>query len=67
MTPHAFRADRPAAKLAGRAVCINCGLLRLRNLLTDWCVARGCDFAEHPGFAEACRTLPGQHRRAVAA
>jgi hypothetical protein len=62
MSGHSFKADHPAARFIGRAVCGNCGLVRLKNLLTEWCVARGCDFREHPGFAEACRTLPSIHR-----
>jgi ribosomal protein L32 len=63
VTGHSFKMDHPAAKIVGRAVCSNCGLMRLRNALTDWCVAKGCDFREHPGFAAALRTLPAQHRQ----
>lgn len=59
--PHCFKSDRPVAKVLGRAVCINCGLLRLKNLLTEWCVSKGCNFDEHPGWNEAQRTLPAQH------
>lgn len=62
MTPHAWKTDRPVAKLTGRAVCIGCGVLRLRNLLTDWIVARGCQYESHPGYREALRTLPALHR-----
>lgn len=61
---HCFKSDRFIAKITGRAICINCGLLRLHNLLTDWCVAKGCNFDEHPGYKHALRTLPEQHRRA---
>lgn len=59
--PHCFKADRPVAKLVGRAVCVKCGLLRLKNLLTEWCVAKGCYFDESPGYRDALRTLPRQH------
>lgn len=60
---HCFKSDRPAAKFMGRAVCINCGLVRLRTLLTDWAVAKGCNYDEHPGWLAAKRTLPAQHRK----
>lgn len=59
--PHAFKADRAVARLTGRAVCVKCGLLRLKNLLTEWCVAKGCNFDEAPGYREALRALPRQH------
>ncbi len=65
VTPHAFTRDLPVAKIIGRDVCRFCGLARLHNLLTDWCVAKGCDFRDHPGFPAACRTLPAAHRRAT--
>ena len=61
---HAWKTDRPFAKLTGRAICINCGLLRLRNALTDWCASKGCNYDDHPGYAAALRALPEQHRRA---
>lgn len=59
---HQFKTDRPVCKFLGRAVCVNCGLLLLKNLLTEWCVARGCNFDVHPGFKNACWTLPKIHR-----
>lgn len=37
--------------------CIGCGLVRLRNRLTDWCVAKGCDHTEHPGYKAAVQLL----------
>ena len=61
-TGHTFKSDRPICKIVSRAVCVNCGLLRLRNRLTDWCVAKGCDYDEHPGFREALRHIPAQER-----
>lgn len=58
---HAWKADRPVAKLTSRAICIHCGLLRLRNLLTDWCVRQGCNYEDHPGYTQAMRRLPAEH------
>jgi hypothetical protein len=45
-----------------RPMCGGCGLVRLRNLLTDWCVSHGCDHDDHPGYRDAVRTLPARHR-----
>ena len=33
--------------------CVKCGLILLHNPFTRWCVERGCDYAEHPGFSAA--------------
>lgn len=51
--PHRFR------KLAGVPwpYCPGCGLLKLHNPLTDWCVRHGCNHEEHPGYRAAVRTL----------
>lgn len=38
-------------------VCKGCGLLALRNALTDWCIKRGCNYDEHPGYKGAVATL----------
>lgn len=37
--------------------CTGCGLLRLHNALTDWCVRQGCNHDEHPGYPSAVRAL----------
>jgi len=31
-------------------VCSKCGLVRLRNPFTDWCVRNGCDADERPDY-----------------
>ncbi len=51
--PHSFQ---PVKRLPYQ-VCTGCGLVRLRNPLTDWCVRYGCNHAEHPGFRAAVRAL----------
>jgi hypothetical protein len=66
VTGHSFKMVNPAARIVGRAVCTNCGLMRLRNLLTDWCVEKGCEYSEHPGYEGALRTLPARHRESEA-
>jgi hypothetical protein len=47
--PHSFR----ALKGLGWPVCSSCGLVRLRNALTDWCVRNGCNHEDHPGYKSA--------------
>lgn len=42
------------------AFCTGCGLLRLRNPLTDWCDRNGCNHADLPGYAAAVRSLSAQ-------
>ncbi len=58
VTPHHFVARRSV----GREVCQGCGLLRLRNDLTEWAVKRGCDYREAAGYADALRMLPAAFR-----
>lgn len=47
MHPHAFVARR---RLPWPA-CKHCGLLRLRNQLTEWVERMGCNAEDHPGYA----------------
>lgn len=54
--------DFTKATVAGKAYCIHCGRMCLRNPLTAWCVKKGCDYKEDPGFRRALATLPAQHR-----
>jgi hypothetical protein len=56
---HNFNAGRT---IAGKPYCVNCGLVLLRNLLTDWCARRGCGYADDPGYSNALATLPARHR-----
>lgn len=37
--------------------CRGCGLLRLKNQITDWAVRHGCNYDEHPGWKQAMRSL----------
>lgn len=48
--------------LSGKSVCVECGLMRLHNALTDWCVKMGCEHAEHPQYRSMLRILPARHR-----
>lgn len=32
--------------------CSKCGLIRLKNPLTDWCASKGCNYDEHPSYRQ---------------
>jgi hypothetical protein len=38
-------------------VCNICGLVRLRNPITEWCDKHGCNHDEHPGYRKALERL----------
>ena len=54
--PHTFRSVRRMSW----EVCTGCGLVRLKNQLTEWCVRNGCNYADHPGYRGAVATLGGK-------
>jgi hypothetical protein len=40
-----------------KPVCVKCGLMRLNNPITDWCVKQGCDHEEHPDYKRKLKEL----------
>lgn len=36
--------------------CKHCGLLSLRNELTEWCRRMGCNYSDHPEYGARCRS-----------
>ena len=46
LIPHSMKFNSKV----GKSVCSNCGLVGLRNALTDWSVRMGCLSSEHPQF-----------------
>ena len=54
--PHSFQ---PVKRLP-YPVCAGCGLVRLKNPLTEWCVRHGCGHTEHPGYKQAVVSLTQQ-------
>jgi len=38
-------------------VCKRCGLVRLKNEFTEWCIRHGCNNAEAPGYRSARKAL----------
>lgn len=43
----------------GKSYCRNCGLVALRNPISDWCVEKGCEYKNHSQYAHAFRKLAG--------
>jgi ribosomal protein L32 len=46
-------------KGAGKQVCKSCGLMLLRNQITDWCVSHGCFHDVHPQYKNKLKKLAG--------
>lgn len=44
-------------KGTGKQCCTGCGLMALRNRLTNWCVAKGCNSDSHPQYKSTLKRL----------
>lgn len=53
MEPHIFTTF---SKRLPYLVCKHCGLLSLRNELTEWCRRMGCNASDHPEYNARCRS-----------
>lgn len=42
-------------KEAGKNYCTTCGLVSLRNKLTDWCINKGCLHDVHPQYKQTVK------------
>lgn len=38
-------------------ICIHCGLMKLNNDFTKWCISQGCDYRDHPLYQTMRKTL----------
>lgn len=47
--PHNFKPLGKKTKVA-QVCCINCGLLSLKNDLTNWATEKGCNHKNHPSY-----------------
>lgn len=56
LEPHTFR----TRKRLPWAYCIHCGLLMMRNPLTEWCVRMGCNASDHPEYCARCAASRGR-------
>lgn len=41
----------------GKQHCSCCGLVALRNPLTDWCIKKGCNASDHPQYNATVKRL----------
>lgn len=41
-------------------ICAGCGLVGLRNEISQWCMARGCDHTDSAAYPTALRRLGPQ-------
>lgn len=46
----------PLARV-GKNYCTGCGLVRLRNKISDWCVDKGCNYSDHTAYPAALKRL----------
>lgn len=46
--PHRFVKWR----LTSYQICCKCGLIRLKNKFTAWCIRNGCDHEDHPSYEQ---------------
>lgn len=44
--PHTFI----VMKGVGKQICKSCGLMALRNDITNWCINKGCYAEDHPEY-----------------
>lgn len=51
LEPHAFTTSK---KILYQR-CKRCGLLTLRNALTEWAIRMGCNANDHPEYTARCR------------
>ena len=36
--------------------CSKCGLVKLNNPFTKWCISKGCDYQDHPEYNNQRKT-----------
>ncbi len=51
LEPHLFSPVKRIAYLR----CKHCGLLTLRNTLTEWCIRMGCNASDHADYSNRVR------------
>ena len=45
-------------------ICSKCGLIKLNNPFTLWCVGQGCDYSEHPKYQTERAKAANYNKRA---
>lgn len=46
-----------ASSTCGKHVCWQCGLIALRNKATEWCIEKGCNYADHDSYKSTMTRL----------
>jgi hypothetical protein len=49
LVPHNFKPMGKKSRVP-YLYCVNCGLLSLKNDLTEWATSKGCDNKYHPSY-----------------
>jgi len=59
LPPYKFSAHGPwkTMKGVGKMYCLGCGLIKLNNPLTQWCIKMGCDHDLHSSYKSKCKNL----------
>jgi hypothetical protein len=47
-------------KHVGKQYCSSCGLVRVNNKFTEWCIDKGCMNSDHPQYESAMKRLTKQ-------
>jgi hypothetical protein len=57
--PYVFKKHGPwiQMKRVGKSYCLGCGLVRLNNPLTRWCMEKGCNHDDHPQYQQKVKQL----------
>lgn len=58
MEPHSFT---KLSKSFPWLYCKHCGLVSLRNELTEWCRRMGCNASDHPEYFSRCRNAKAKN------
>lgn len=61
--PYKYEPHNFAFKLGSWVYCSGCGLIRTRNPLTEWCIDKGCNYREHPGYRHAVHKFTDPWRK----
>lgn len=46
-----------------REICVKCGLVYLKNALTQWCIEQGCNHMDHTNYQKKLIELVDEHNR----
>lgn len=44
----------------GKQVCSCCGLMALRNEISQWCIKKGCNYSDNPHYKKTLKRMSKQ-------